>query len=181
MCSRVSMEKLCSDCKRWQSLTHPSSLQWNYSIYKYNYFMKELVAKWKYRGDYTLGVSFQSIFQEHFKVHFNHLRKSAIAVPIPLSHERLKERGFNQAQMLTEFLPIESCSPLERLHGEKQSKKTKKERITGGNPFKLKETIKKQVILVDDIYTTGATLHQAARLLIDSGCPAVYSYTLIRG
>src|SRR5690606_12881635 len=98
-----------------------------------------------------------------------------------LSKERLMERGFKQAKMLADFLPIEMVEPLSRVHGEKQSKKTRQERMIAENPFFIKETINKKVILVDDIYTTGTTLRHAATLLKEHGCPEVYSLTLIRG
>jgi len=95
--------------------------------------------------------------------------------------ERLQERGFNQAEVLAAFLPIENRSLLTRIHSEKQSKMTRSERISTKNPFEIVGHINKKVILVDDIYTTGRTLRHAATLLKEHGCPQVYAYTLIRG
>jgi competence protein ComFC len=151
----------------------------NHSIYAYNDFMQNLIAKWKYRGDYQLGQAFKHPMMDAFSHEF--LKKKAVAVPIPLSEERLIERGFNQAKMLAHFLPFQSVEALNRVHGEKQSKKTRNERIFTENPFILNTPIKKPVILVDDIYTTGATIRHAAALLKEHGTPEVYSLTLIRG
>lgn len=181
-CSRENDESLCFDCKRWQdSFEKGDPLIRNISLYKYNEFMQQLIAKWKYRGDYILGKCFKNEFIALFKKHFGHIANSAVIVPIPLSEERLFERGFNQAEMLASFISDELIHCLERVHTEKQSKKTRRERMLTLNPFILRTPINKRIILVDDIYTTGRTLRHAAHLLKENGCPEVYAITLIRG
>lgn len=177
-CSRKTAKDLCSDCKQWGE-TDP--LCFNYSIFTYNDFMKEIIAKWKFRGDYILGQCFEMIFLQTFQKFFVRLHENAMIIPIPLSEKRMAERGFNQAEMLARFLSDEVYQPFIRVIDEKQSKKTKLERMKGKNPFILTESIQQPVILVDDIYTTGTTLRHAARLLKQNGCPQIYSYTLVRG
>ncbi|MUK90808.1 ComF family protein [Ornithinibacillus sp. L9] len=180
-CSRVSEEKICKDCKWWEHyMGGEDVLTANYSVFAYNERMQDMIAKWKYRGDYQIGFAFQGRFTQLFKKQFNDI-KNIVAVPIPLSKERMNERRFNQAEMLAHFLPIEVDSVLDRVHGEKQSKKNRYQRLSSENPFKLQKAINKPVILVDDIYTTGTTLRHAARLLQQHGCPITYAYTLIRG
>src|SRR5690625_2058232 len=62
-CSRSSDDTMCHDCIRWQQLYEMDDpLTWNHSIYNYNDFMKEIIVKWKYRGDYYLS----EIFRESF-------------------------------------------------------------------------------------------------------------------
>lgn len=184
-CSRRSESSICSDCKWWNAYKQGRDpLTYNHSIFSYNERMQEMIARWKYRGDYMLGYAFQQPFRQSFFKEFPFVKKKkAIVIPIPLSEERLTERGFNQAYMLAHFLKVPIKNILTRLHNEKQSKKGRTERIFAQNPFKLegKETVNKRAILVDDIYTTGTTLRHAAQLLIEHGCPAVYSYTLVRG
>ncbi|MFS0674198.1 ComF family protein [Ornithinibacillus sp. 179-J 7C1 HS] len=180
-CSRVTDETICSDCKWWEKYHNGADLlEFNYSIYHYSPFMQDFIAKWKYRGDYELGNIFKKKVSEHFHHVFGQL-KDAVLVPIPLSPERLQERCFNQAEMLATFIPLPQAHILSRIHGEKQSKKSRKERISSENPFILHEKLNNSVILVDDIYTTGTTLRHAAKLLKDAGCSSVYTYTLIRG
>ncbi|WLV23986.1 ComF family protein [Aciduricibacillus chroicocephali] len=151
----------------------------NQSVYTYNSHMKEMIYQWKYRGDYEVGFSFMQDINDAFRKLGT--EKKTIVVPIPLSEERLAERGFNQALQLASFIPKKSALLLRRVHGEKQSKKTRRERITAENPFIIEEKVEKPVILVDDIYTTGATLHKAAAVLKRAGCPRVESLTLVRG
>ncbi|MEC5422864.1 ComF family protein [Virgibacillus sp. C22-A2] len=180
-CSRHSDAPVCSDCIWWNENTSRDTIIFNHSVFVYNTFMQDMMAKWKYRGDYHLCHVFKNQFIQSFKETFSFLKKEAVIVPIPLSEERILERGFNQARVLADFLPLENKDILRRIHGEKQSKKTRNERIHTKNPFILNESINKTTILVDDIYTTGTTLRHAATLLKDQGSPEVYTYTLVRG
>jgi len=177
-CSRTTTKKVCSDCIKWQNKN--DSLTFNYSIYDYNERMQDMITKWKYRGDYVIGLAFQEMFREVCKEKFGNNEKYTI-IPIPLSQKRMRERGFNQAAMLAGFLTPNPREVLTRVHGEKQSKKTRKERINAKNPFELTESLNNPVILVDDIYTTGTTLRLAAEILKQAGCPTVYGLTLVRG
>ena len=78
-------------------------------------------------------------------------------VPIPLSPERLQERGFNQAEALIVEAGLQSANLLKRTHSEKQSKKSRSDRIHVPQVFSLEPTTLegKRILLVDDIYTTG--------------------------
>lgn len=181
VCSRMTDQGLCQDCSGWQQQDGGDPLKLNYSIFTYNSFMQEVVAKWKYRWDYVLGELFKPYVQAGFQQKFLKEKKELIAVPIPLSEERLQDRGFNQAEMLADFLPIKKQHLFTRIHGEKQAKKTRMQRVSTENPFSLRQSLQHPVLLVDDIYTTGTTLRHAARLLADNGCPEVYALTLIRG
>lgn len=184
-CYKLTRSQLCDDCMKWSQFFNGNDpLEKNISTFHYNDFLKEVIAKWKYRGDYVLIDMFNTHMTKTVKKLWKSIVSEAIFVPIPLSRERLTERGFNQSLAIAEKLvknkndiqPI-----LQRIHGEKQSKKTRTQRIFGKNPFKLIKKTNKSVILVDDIYTTGTTLRHAATLLKQGGCPAIYSYSLIRG
>ncbi|GGD10784.1 ComF family protein [Pontibacillus salipaludis] len=177
-CPKCSREtdggEVCHDCTRWGE----APLEKNTSLYRYNTFLKEMIAKWKYRGDYILV----DIFKEDFRKWFKALKisKGAVLVPIPLSEERFTERGFNQSESLARLLPLETANPLHRVHSEKQSKKSRFDRMTTENPFTITTSITQPVVLIDDIYTTGRTLQHAAKLLKEAGAPSVVSFTLIR-
>lgn len=180
-CSRNITVLKCEDCKKWKSMYQGADpLTKNISVYTYNSLMKEIIAKWKYRGDYLLAEIFHDAFRIHFARSFAHIKKEAVIIPIPLSKDRLFERGFNQANQLATFLTSTTPEVMERTHNEKQSKKTKLERMMTINPFRLKAPVYRPVILIDDIYTTGRTLRHAATLLKENGCPQVYAFTLIR-
>ncbi|WP_251027786.1 ComF family protein [Bacillus sp. ISL-41] len=170
---------LCFDCKRWEEDERWSgSLDQNRSLYRYTDFTKEVVAKFKFRGDYVLA----EIFAEELRQALQVFQYDYI-VPIPLSVERLYERGFNQAEALITKAGLESTHLLTRLHTEKQSKKSRSERIHLEQVFKLDTDLNlnsKTIVLIDDIYTTGSTLRHAAKILKENGAAKVYSFTLAR-
>jgi competence protein ComFC len=186
-CSR-SMEELspdfikeeqCLDCERWESDSEwKGVLRQNESLYQYNDFLKEYLARYKYRGDHVLAKPFAHILKNYIEK-----REFDIVIPIPLSNERLYERGFNQSTALLEEAEVRPSFLLTRSHSEKQSKKTRKERLQQEQVFQLGEgDVKgKSVLLFDDIYTTGTTLRQAAKLLKEEGAAEVSSFTLARG
>lgn len=181
-CSKPSLNTQCADCKNWEKIyRNQDPLVKNISVFEYNTFIKEMIVKWKYRGDYQIGFAFQSIFKQTFQATFKSLDSFPDIVPIPLSKEREQHRVFNQAEMLAAFLTQDIKQSFIRTTGEKQSKRNRKARMASENPFILRQPVNNSVVLVDDIYTTGRTIRHAAELLRQAGCPYVYSYTLIRG
>ncbi|MED1862435.1 ComF family protein [Fictibacillus nanhaiensis] len=172
----------CFDCIRWEENEDWNGiLQQNRSLYVYNDYMKEIIAKLKYRGDAEIVKAFYPVMSSEFK----RISRNTIFVPIPLSEERHYERGFNQSELLAEGLNKSVENLLKRkTHEEKQSKKTREERLSQKeNPFEVVDSNKvkeQKVILVDDVYTTGSTLRYAAKVLIEVGAKEVSSITLAR-
>ncbi|PFA67356.1 amidophosphoribosyltransferase [Bacillus sp. AFS015802] len=171
--------EICLDCHRWeQDPEWEGILHSNHSTYHYNDFLKEYLARFKYRGDYILAKAFSHSLKLYLsKTEYDHI------IPIPLSDERLYERGFNQSIALLEEAEVRPSNILARSHSEKQSKKTRAERLRQEQVFRLAECdVKgKSILLFDDIYTTGTTLRQAAKLLKKVGADEVSSLTLARG
>ncbi|WMX55465.1 ComF family protein [Peribacillus sp. R9-11] len=184
ICSReldknYRIEDLCLDCVRWEKDKKWSGyLSINISLFHYNEFLKDMIAKYKYRGDYALAEAFVPFLKDKLKdMDFD------LVTFIPLSNERLMERGFNQAQALTDLLGLNTVELLTRLHTEKQSKKSREERISLPQVFQVtKPDLLKQksILIVDDIYTTGSTLRHAAKALKTAGATEVSSITLAR-
>ena len=170
---------LCYDCTRWeQDPEWQGFLEKNHSLYLYNDFLKEMIATYKFRGDYVIA----KIFAERLKKEVINIRPD-LFVPIPLSEERLYERGFNQAAAVLTFAGYPAAEILTRIHSEKQSKKSRAERIHIPQVFTLSPDTDidgKKVLLVDDIYTTGSTLRHAAKLLKAAGAAAIESFTIAR-
>ena len=170
---------LCHDCFRWEEDPEwQGYLERNLSLFLYNDFLKEMIAKFKFRGDYVLA----KIFSEFLKKKLTEIAPD-LFVPIPLSEERLYERGFNQASAILIEAGYQPNHLLSRIHSEKQSKKSRSERIHLPQVFQLLPDIQvagKKVVLIDDIYTTGSTLRHAAKLLKVGGAASVQSLTLAR-
>lgn len=182
-CSRPQAEEgICYDCERWQTFYHMEDpLTANYSVYEYNVSMQEMIAKWKYRGDFCLHAIFRDSFCSEVQAFFTRKKINPLLLPIPLSDERLKERGFNQATSLASLIGEPNEQIIERIHSEKQSKLSRLDRMQTTNPFKVTAEVTGDVLLIDDIYTTGRTLRHAAIVLKHAGASKVYASTLIRG
>ncbi len=177
-CKPLQTGGRCQDCEGW--LLDPlygDALDYNLSLYAYNPFMKEMIARFKYRSDYELA-----------RIFANELRKKApkadFVIPIPLSDERLNERGFNQAEAIGEMAGLPLVKGLVRVHGEKQSKKSRYERIHTEQVFRIHPKApsfhNKTILILDDIYTTGSTLRHAGAILKEAGAKVVISLTIAR-
>lgn len=179
-CGREWPDSVCPDCERWEENTdYKGVLKYNRSVYHYNSFMKEVLALYKFRGDAVLA----NIFKEELKrIHGAHFQK-LLVVPIPLSEERLYERGFNQSLLLAKQLDVEIVEALSKHETGKQSKKGRSDRVAGENHFYVAQpdAIRdRNIVLLDDIYTTGTTIRMAAKRLKDAGAKEISSLTLVR-
>lgn len=110
-----------------------------------------------------------------------------LLVPIPLHKGRLKSRGFNQAQLLASELAKlvkakVSASALERVRETvPQFRLTRQERVRNlERAFRAKPQIVagEHIVLIDDVYTTGATLKEAASSLLAAGAESVTALTV---
>jgi ComF family protein len=112
-----------------------------------------------------------------------------IIVPVPLHAARQRERGFNQASLLAALLceqtSIPSQSLLERIrYTTTQTALDRSERIENlHNAFRLRKNADVrglQVLLIDDVLTTGSTLSECARVLKRAGTLSVHAATAAR-
>ncbi|SDI45135.1 ComF family protein [Natribacillus halophilus] len=183
-CSRpLPVTESCGDCERWAKTKNWSGLLTrNVSLFLYDEHLQEVLSAYKYRGDVELAKMFADSLKQTYRKYF----KKSIPVPIPLSEERLQERGFNQAAALAEYLPV-AYKPLlmRRVDEAKQSKRSRHGRLRGHvRPFAVREDVKsltgQHILLIDDIYTTGTTLRKAAIPLLHHGAGQVSALTVAR-
>lgn len=123
------------------------------------------------------------LMARHLEGNYDYLFKDAVLCPIPLSDQRLRWRGFNQAEILTQAISNYFAIPTLPLIARRKNTKTQKdlskaERLQNmHNGFRLTAAPPSKVILIDDVVTTGATLHEATRHFAQS---EVYWLTLAR-
>lgn len=113
-----------------------------------------------------------------------------LLVSVPLHVKRLRERGFNQAHLLIrkwareEGIPFDGFTLFRSRWTEPQtalSRTERRENIKGAFSVRHSDIIKgRRVLLVDDVYTTGATVNECARVLIKAGAEFVDVLTVAR-
>ncbi|QEY20507.1 MULTISPECIES: ComF family protein [unclassified Psychrobacillus] len=146
------------------------------SLYTYNDAMKNYLHQYKFLQDVALAGVFAREISE-LLVH-----KQGIVVPIPMHPEKLKERTFSQVEEFINEAEIPFQNLLVKTTRSVQGKKSKKERLEAGILFEsITDVQPVHYILFDDIYTTGATIHHAAKVLKDAGAKSVEAITLIKG
>lgn len=117
--------------------------------------------------------------------------QKTIIVPVPLHPRKEKERGFNQADLLAQpfashfSLPLATRALRRVKNTIPQASLTRQERLTNTiTAFALNQNFsvkKKNVILIDDVATTGATVRECARVLQKAGCADIYAVVIARG
>ncbi|MDE6025306.1 MAG: ComF family protein [Lachnospiraceae bacterium] len=178
----IDMEaELCVDCKRLLR-----SYVRGFPALNYVAPLKESIGQFKYHNKKEYAAFFASeIIRAHGK---NILDVSPdVLVPVPLHKKKMQRRGYNQAAVLAKELSrklgipvdeniIERCVntlPQKMLSGDERENNIKKAFLS------CKKCVEyKSVMLVDDIYTTGATIEACTRLLHDMGVKDVF-YTSI--
>jgi ComF family protein len=119
------------------------------------------------------------------------LSKATRIIPVPLHPEREKARGFNQATLIgralsrATSLPLDEVSLLRTLHTNRHraGMDAKGRRETVANAFRVTYPALiagERVLLVDDVFTTGATVSSCAKTLLDAGADEVYVLTIAR-
>ncbi|WP_412988653.1 phosphoribosyltransferase family protein [Pediococcus siamensis] len=175
-----ALKQVCGDCQKWQ--THSSMAFSNVALFEYNAAMKQFMHAYKFQGDYRLRAAFNVQFSQFVQEQQN----AALLVALPIDEQTWQTRGFNQVSGLLDGLALKAPLLMNRSKSEKrQSQKSRWERLETSNHFQIDveypEQIKnKEILLIDDVYTTGRTLRHAAQTLLEAGCATVRSVTLCR-
>ena len=154
----------------------------------YEGVLKELIQDFKYRNKDFLGGILSSLMAEFIREYELPLEFIDSIIPIPLHKTRLREREFNQSQILAAHLSEEfgiemlteglirnrSTRAQADLEGE-----ARLENVKGSFSVKQAEKVRgKNILLVDDVLTTGATSSEAASALKSSGANIVFILSL---
>ena len=178
---------LCTDCSRRQR----PSLSAGLALWVYQDDTRKAMVGFKYGGFQRDALYFADVLAER-----GHERifqwDPDVLVPIPIHRKRARYRGFNQAELLAEALGERLQLPTERLLTRVRATTALKSLTPGERrrslmqAFAVDESVfdparHRRVVLIDDIYTTGATMEACAGLLREAGAEAVYSACLCIG
>ena len=173
-CYKKGVSTSCQDCQLWCKEGFEVSHE---AIFTYNQAMKDFFNRYKFDGDYMLRKFFATILSENLKKY-----KGYDFILIPLSPERYAKRGFNQVAGLIEAAGFSHLDVLGKREEKASSSKNRSERLATELPFFIKEDsrIPKKILLIDDIYTTGATVNRVKSMLENVGAEEVKTFSLVR-
>ena len=165
----------------------------NFAVWQYDKRMKRSIADFKYQG----RKEYAEFYIQHMKQCFGQqLLRSGVTVlvPVPISAKRQRYRGFNQAELLSEGLArelgISSVRLVKRVRNTKPqsglSPKERKKNLAASLAWDEREAgrlqeLPKTVALVDDIFTTGATMEACTEVLQSHGISSVYGLCVCIG
>jgi competence protein ComFC len=160
------------------------------SNYQAKGILRELIHRYKYGRQFYLRRVLAEFLVEAMQDARIQEDPADGLVPVPLHPTRLRERGFNQADALAETLsrrtrvPILRCIERRRYTNTQTRFDRVERRQNLRNAFALRKGIDvsgKHLILLDDVVTTGSTLHECALVLRAAGAESVRAITVARG
>ncbi|HCY19026.1 MAG TPA: amidophosphoribosyltransferase [Deltaproteobacteria bacterium] len=178
--SQEAEDHLCGTCIKKR---RPFSIARSIGIYEG--VLLEAVQRLKYNGKTSLARPLAKLMTKEFSMNNYNL-----IVPVPLHKTRLKERGFNQSLLLARELSklynlpidylnlrkIRATDPQVNLKGKERIENMKGAfAVKNGAGFK-----NKKILLIDDVYTTGATVTECSKVLKKAGAKTIDVLTLAR-
>ncbi|MCJ7705616.1 MAG: ComF family protein [Desulfobacterales bacterium] len=149
--------------------------------------LREAIHRWKYEEKSYLTLFFGGKLAEGFH-HYWNPQSFDLLIPVPLHPKRLRERGFNQALLLVKELSQRTRIPYSKGLLRKRKPTPPQVNLSGGEREKgvrgsfhiqRDEEIKgKSILLVDDVYTTGATVNECSKVLLKAGAERVDVLTI---
>jgi ComF family protein len=169
-------------------LAHPPPLDACHAAVSYDYPWSALIARFKFQGHAGWARNFALLMRSAPWVE-PALEQADLIVPMPLSRERLAERGFNQALVLARALSpgrVDSSLLLKVRHTTAQMALQLKDRLANVRdafavePLRAGLLRQKRVVLVDDVMTSGASLFTAATVLRQAGAAHITALVIAR-
>ena len=177
-------KEYCYDCVR-----HEREFKQGKALWVYRGAVQESIYRFKYHGRQEYARYYG---RELVRVYGDWIKKCKIEaiVPIPLSKRRMRQRGFNQAELIAREISRQTGIPVyskllirvrdtraqKELNDEERKINLKKAFKTTSNKVQLNH-----ILLIDDIYTTGSTMQEAAGELRCSGAEEIYCLSISIG
>lgn len=151
---------------------------------------QEMIHRLKYKEGLFLKSDFLTLLDKYF-LHYKIFLANTLLVPVPLYFWREYKRGYNQsiylAHWLSKWAGCPVCPCLKRKHPTRTqtelNKEDRKKNVKNAFALSKKDSINANVkyVLVDDVFTTGATLNACAKVLKEAGAKWVGVFTFGHG
>lgn len=181
----------CSICQESEKrnlhfLATPPPLNGLMAIFSYHSEspVGELIKQFKY----NFGLSIAELWEEILPIELPIDAATATIIPVPLYARRERERGYNQAHVIARLLAKKIELPFEPEILVRWRPTRQQARLSGPerrenvrDAFKVRQRAPEIVILVDDVFTTGATMSECASALKAAGTRQVFGFVLAKG
>ena len=182
---RVTEANECAECAQW-----PEQLRFARTAFLMHPPVDRIVHQLKYRGWRALADQMAQPMAQTLARH-EAARNIRVISPVPTTKSRLRDRGYNQAELIARGVAAHSgrdCELLLERTNSKSTQTTLQPAARGANvagAFQLRENAAEliansHVLLIDDVMTTGATALECARVLVAHGADAVSVLTYAR-
>ena len=161
----------CSICK-----SEKIYFEKGYCVYPYAGAVRNTILNFKFKN---MALYYTYLGSKMTEYYFEYIMESYDYITaVPIHKKKLKVRGYNQAELLAEYISeqinIPYCTVLKRTVTTKpQNALNKKERVVNiKNAFSLIDNINiknKSILIVDDIFTTGTTINECCKVLKKAG------------
>ena len=182
--SPADQDHLCSRCL---------SGEWTFgkarALCPYEGRIMEAISRFKFGGVARLATPLGALLADYADPEFPFSAVDLI-IPVPLHPRRLRERGFNQSLLLARQVGKRRSIPLDftALHRTRQTQPQtqlsgpeRRKNVRGAFGVKTPEAVAgRKILLIDDVFTTGATIQECTESLLDAGAKEVHVLTLAR-
>lgn len=182
---KQNREILCLDCKRKKY-----SFEFSRSTGVYDKVLKKCIHLFKYYGEKKLAKPLGKLMVDYLSKNDEFKKKVDLIIPVPLHKNDLKKRGFNQSVLLSKVIGDYFSVPVgEKVLIKKKStpfqvnlsKKEREKNILRAFSVEKPEEIKgKNILILDDVFTTGSTVEECAKELKEARAKNIYVLTLAR-
>lgn len=198
ICDKISKEDLCKKCEielnNIAKVKIDKYSNKNFSkhlyIFKYEGIIKDRLINFKFNDKIYIYKAFVNFIIKNKKI-CRFLENYDIIIPVPIHYKRKIKRGYNQSALIAKSIAKNNNSIeyvdnvlLKQKNNKPQSTKNKKDReqnVIGAYYIKNEYKIyNKKILLIDDIYTTGSTVNECARMLKEYGASAVDIITVAK-
>ena len=182
--SQDGVLEVCTEC------LHAGPRPWTRAVsaFRFRGVVRDAVHRLKYQHDTALVPPLAAAMAENWRRHG--CPDADVVTPVPLHWSRRMRRGYNQAELLARFAARELGLPCQALLRRRRSTaqqamldaERRQTNVRGVfAPRPANRGGGQRVLLIDDVLTTGATLAEAARVLMTVDVAAVYVLTAARG
>lgn len=158
-----------------------------YALFDYRFPVDQLIAGAKYHDRPAHIAALAQLFCSQLPAERLNANANRLIIPMPMHPTRLRERGFNQSEILAKVIQHYSGYPLSTKllrkirHTPGQMTLKRNERLSNlRNSFSCEPLPCRDIILVDDVVTTGTSASEASRVLRRAGAEKIEVWSLVR-